>query len=77
MTEDWRYAGAVTLDNGHRIPLRLPCVPRAPRYECPKCGAEVTGNMEVSAPGLYGVTCEACASLTRVVVTPKFLMVLS
>ena len=77
MTEDWRDAGVTTLDNGHRIPLRLPCVPRAPRYECSGCGAEVVADMVVSEPGVYGVACKRCGKLSRAVVLPRFLMVTS
>jgi|HubBroStandDraft_6_1064221.scaffolds.fasta_scaffold00174_7 hypothetical protein len=77
VTEDWRFAGIVTLDNGHKIPLRLPCVPRAPRYECSGCGREVTADHEVHEPGIYPVRCNSCGKVTRAVVLARFLTALS
>ena len=70
-------AGMCHTSSGAVIKLRLPARPRAPRYRCPKCDAQVTSEEIVELPGIYPVKCNSCGLITRVVVELSFFVVLS
>lgn len=77
MDAELHDAGTLTTDHGDVIKLRLPLMPRPPRYPCPSCGCQVTSNTIADRPGVYAVQCTGCGLVTRVVVVLQFFVVLS
>lgn len=77
MLAEYHDAGLAETANGARIRLRTPVVPRAPRYPCSGCGAQVTSNTLAQFPGTYAVQCTGCGLVSRVLAKLSFFVVLS